>query len=110
MNLAPAEKEKIVEICERNDIEFCAVFGSFARGEATEESDIDLLVRFSKSKGFDWADAALEIEDALGRKVDLATENMIGKDIRESVYRDLKVLFDKSAKNRKDVGEFIVKG
>ena len=51
MYLANAEKEKIVEICERNDIEFCAVFGSFARGEATEESDIDLLVRFSKPIG-----------------------------------------------------------
>ena len=98
MNLATAEKEKIIEICERNDIEYCAVFGSFARGEATKESDIDLLVRFSKPKGFDWITAALEIEDALGRKVDLATENMIGKYIRESVYRDLKVLLDKSAK------------
>ena len=66
MNLASAEKEKIVEVCKRNDIEFCAVFGSFARGEATEASDIDLLVRFSKPKGFDWVNAALEIEDALG--------------------------------------------
>ena len=51
MNLASTEKEKIVEICERNDIEFCAVFRSFARGEAGEESDIDLLVRFSKPIG-----------------------------------------------------------
>jgi uncharacterized protein len=98
MNLASAEKEKIVEICERNDIEFCAVFGSFARGEATETSDIDLLVRFSKPKGWDWINAALEIEEALGRKVDLATENMIGKYIRESVFRDLKVIYDKSTK------------
>jgi uncharacterized protein len=50
MNLASAEKEKIVEICERNDIEFCAVFGSFVRGEAGSESDIDLLIRFAKPK------------------------------------------------------------
>ena len=41
MNLALAEKEKIIEICKRNDISYCAVFGSYARGEATEESDID---------------------------------------------------------------------
>lgn len=95
MNLATAEKEKIVEICERNDIEFCAVFGSFARGEATAESDIDLLVRFSKPKGFDWVDAALEIEDALGRKVDLVTENGLSPYIRENVLKNLEVLYGK---------------
>lgn len=95
MNLATAEKEKIVEICERNDIEFCAVFGSFARGEATDESDIDLLVRFSKPKGFDWVDAALEIEDALGRKVDLVTENSLSPYIRENVLKNLEVLYGK---------------
>ena len=93
MNLALAEKEKIVEICERNDIEFCALFGSFARGEATEESDIDLLVRFSKPKGIDWIDAALEIEDTLGRKVDLVTEKSLHPLIRDSVLKDLQVIY-----------------
>ena len=95
MNLATAEREKIVEICERNDIEFCAVFGSFARGEATETSDIDLLVRFSKPKGWNWVNAALEIEDALGRKVDLVTENALSPYIRENVLKDLEVLYGK---------------
>ncbi len=96
MNLATAEKEKIVEICERNDIEFCAVFGSFARGEATDESDIDLLVRFSKPTGWAFYGIADELEKVLGRKVDLATENMIGKRIRESVFRDLKVIYEET--------------
>ena len=95
MNLVAAEKEKIVEICERNDIEFCALFGSFARGEATETSDIDLLVKFSKPKGFDWVDAALEIEDTLGRKVDLVTEKGLSPYIRENVLKDLEVLYGK---------------
>ena len=92
MNLASAEKEKIVKICERNDIEFCALFGSFARGEATEESDIDLLVKFSKPIGWAFYGIVEELENALGRKVDLATENMVGERIRESVFRDLKVI------------------
>jgi len=95
MNLALTEKEKIVEICERNDIEFCALFGSFARGEAGEESDIDLLVKFSKPKGFDWLDAAFEIEDALGKKVDLVTEKGLSPHVREYVLKDLQVLYDK---------------
>ncbi len=95
MNLALAEKEKIVEICERNDIDFCALFGSFARGEANKQSDIDLLVRFSKPKGFDWLDAAFEIEDALGKKVDLVTEKGLSPHVREYVLKDLQVLYDK---------------
>lgn len=93
MNLAPTEKEKIVEICKRNDIEFCALFGSFARGEANDESDIDLLVRFSKPKGIDWLDAAFEIEDTLGRKVDLITEKSLHSLIRESVFKDLEIFY-----------------
>ncbi len=97
MNLASAEKEKIVEICERNDIEFCALFGSYARDEATEESDIDLLVRFSKPIGlFGFVGIEQELQEALGRKVDLATDKMIGKYIRENVFHDLKVIYEKT--------------
>ena len=92
MNLAKSEKEKIIEICKRNNISYCAVFGSYARGEATETSDIDLLVKFSKPKGFNWLDAAFEIEDALGKKVDLVTENGLHPLIRENVLKDLQVI------------------
>ncbi len=94
MNLAPAEKEKIIEICKRNDISYCALFGSFARGEANENSDVELLVRFSKPKGWDWINAALEIEDALGRKVDLITENGLSKYIKSKVLKDLQVIYE----------------
>ena len=94
MNLANSEKEKIIEICKRNDISYCALFGSFARGEATEKSDIDLLVRFSKPKGWNWISAALEIEDALGKKVDLVTENALSPYIKDNVFKDLQVIYE----------------
>ncbi len=90
MNLAFSEKEKIIEICKRNDISYCALFGSFARGEANENSDIDLLVRFSKPIGWKFYGIAEDLQDALGKKVDLATENMLNKYIRKSVLEDLK--------------------
>jgi hypothetical protein len=92
MELNAEQKQKIIEICKRNDISYCAIFGSFARGEATEESDIDLLVKFSKPKGWDWLDAAVEIENVLGRKVDLVTENGLHPRIRERVLKDLQVI------------------
>lgn len=99
MRLASNEKEKIIEICRRNDISFCALFGSFARGEANSDSDIDLLVRFSKPKGYDWLDAAIEIEEALGKKVDLITEASLSKHVREYVDKDLQVLYGERQPN-----------
>ena len=96
MNLALAEKEKIAEICKRNDISYCAVFGSFARGEADENSDIDLLVRFSKPIGWKFYGIAEDLQEILGKKVDLATENMLNKYIRESVLRDLQVIYEET--------------
>ena len=99
MYLSESEKEKIIEICERNDVSYCAVFGSFARGEATDQSDIDLLVEFSKPKGFDWISGALEIEDALGKKVDWVTVGGLSKYIRENVLKELQVLYEKRQPN-----------
>lgn len=100
MKLALAEKEKIIEICEHNDIEFCALFGSFARGEANKDSDVDLLVRFSKPIGWAFYGIAEELESALGRKVDLATENMLGRRIRQSVLHELQVIYEKTEQRR----------
>lgn len=99
MDLIASEKEKIAEICRKNDISFCGLFGSFARGEGKPESDIDLLVRFSKPKGYDFLDAAIEIEEALGRKVDLITEAGLSKHVREYVYKDLQVLYGERQQN-----------
>ena len=96
MKLALSEKEKIIEICKRNDISFCALFGSFARGEADEDSDIDLLVRFSKPIGWKFYGIAEDLQEVLGKKVDLATENMLNKYIRESVLRDLQVIYEET--------------
>lgn len=100
MFLSEAEKQKIVEICRCNNIYYCAVFGSFARGEATGESDVDLLVKFSKPIGWAFYGIAEDLETALGRKVDLATENMIGKRIRESVMRDLQTIYEETEQHR----------
>ncbi len=46
----PFDTRKLIEICRQNDVAMIGVFGSAAGGEATAQSDIDLLVRFSKGK------------------------------------------------------------
>lgn len=96
MHLAKSEKEKIIEVCKRNDISYCALFGSFARGDANGTSDIDLLVRFEKPIGWAFFGIAEDLQDKLGRRVDLATEAMLNKHIRDSVLSDLQVIYEKA--------------
>ncbi|MBA2621923.1 MAG: nucleotidyltransferase family protein [Acidobacteria bacterium] len=100
MYLSESDNQKIIEICRRNDVSYCAVFGSYARGEAKAESDVDLLVKFSKPVGWAFYGIAENLEKTLGKKVDLATDKMIGKYIRESVMRDLKVIYEETEQRR----------
>ena len=88
------DTEKLEEICRRNDVAMLGVFGSMARGEATEQSDIDLLVRFSKGKSLlDLVRMEREISSALGRKADLLTEAAISPYLRDRVKRELRVIY-----------------
>ena len=66
-----------------------ALFGSFARGEPSAESDFDFLVAFEK-KSFDaYMDLKAFLEDLLGRPVDLVLANTIKPRLREHISREL---------------------
>ena len=89
------DTKKLAEICRQNDIDRLGVFGSAARGEATQESDIDLLVHFSRPKSLlTLIGLEEEIEDALGKSVDLVTEAAVSPYIRDSVLEDLVVIYE----------------
>ena len=87
----------LINICRENDVSKLGMFGSAARGEADDDSDIDLLVEFSKRKSL-LALVSLErkMSAALGRKVDLLTEAAISSYLRERIKRDLCVIYEAS--------------
>ena len=60
-------------------------FGSFSRDEQTEESDIDILVEFSKPIGWDFFDLKDLLEKELGVKVDLVSTKALRKQLRDSI-------------------------
>ncbi len=66
------------------------VFGSMARGEAREQSDIDRIVRLSKRKSLlEMVKLEREVSTALGRRNDLLTDNSISPYLRDRVRREL---------------------
>jgi len=86
-------KIKTVPILKRHDVEFAALFGSYARQEAESDSDVDLVVRYSKPKGLEHVGLALELEEALKEKVDLVTERSVDKYLKPFIQRDLEILY-----------------
>ena len=67
-------KRKAAPVLRRYDVARAAVFGSMARGDGTQDSDIDLLVEFKGRKSLlDLAGLKLELEELLGRQVDVVT-------------------------------------
>jgi len=91
----PFDTAKIIELCRQNDVSSLGVFGSMARGEANAQSDIDLLVEFSKPKSL-LALVALErqMTTAVGRKIDLLTRPAISPYLRDRILRDLRIIYE----------------
>ena len=91
----PFDVNKLIEICRQNGIVQIALFGSVARGEADQQSDIDLVVEFSERISL-LRFAALErrLSEALGRRVDLLTEAAISPYLREKIKSDLRVIYE----------------
>ena len=78
------------ELRERYAVRSLSVFGSYARGEQTAESDLDLLVEFDEAPGLiTFVGLAHLIEDRTGLPVDLATRPMLGPRIAPGVEADL---------------------
>ena len=76
-------------LAERFGIIGLALYGSFARDQAADHSDVDVLVEFDTPP--DWKTyfgAVAYLEDLLGRPVDMATISEVRKEIRPFVERD----------------------
>ncbi|MEK9182144.1 MAG: nucleotidyltransferase family protein [Patescibacteria group bacterium] len=86
-------QNKILPVLKEYGIKHAAVFGSVSRGEDKPKSDIDIIVSFGKPMGmFAYMSLIRKMEDKLGRKVDLVTENSINKFVRPYIQPDLKTI------------------
>jgi predicted nucleotidyltransferase len=70
-------------------IKSMAIFGSYARKEQKDTSDLDILVEFSENIGIRFVDLAEELEDIVGFKVDLVSRKGIKENYLKSIDSDL---------------------
>jgi predicted nucleotidyltransferase len=79
-------KEELPNLRDEYSVDTLAVFGSYARGEQREGSDIDILVEFSEPVGFfEFMRLEFHLTDLLGVKVDLVTPDALRPIMRDDI-------------------------
>jgi predicted nucleotidyltransferase len=94
--LTTRSEVQVDDICDKYGISYLGLFGSMARGEAREDSDVDLLVKFDDHSNiglFDLDRVQRDLEMRFGRKVDLITK--LNKYIQPEAMKDLKTIYER---------------
>jgi predicted nucleotidyltransferase len=82
-------RAEILRIAKENGATRVRIFGSFARGTARPESDLDLLIDFELGRNLlDLIAVKQDIEDLVGRPVHVLTEAAISPYMRDEILRD----------------------
>jgi len=82
-------REMMIDILRRNGVKRASFFGSIARGEMTEDSDVDLLVEFEGRRSLlDLAHLKNELEDAVNRRVDLLTYKSLHPRLKDRILAE----------------------
>ncbi|NHV96182.1 MAG: nucleotidyltransferase family protein [Thaumarchaeota archaeon] len=82
---------QILPVLKRFGVKKAAIFGSLARGEGSEESDVDILVEFEPGKSLlDLAGLKIELEETLGRRVDVSTYNSLHPLLKDRILKGQK--------------------
>jgi predicted nucleotidyltransferase len=84
------KREDILKIATKHGAFNVRVFGSVARGEETENSDIDFLIDYDLAKTSPWFPGGLlvDLEDLLGCKVDIVTEKSLHHLIKQRILKE----------------------
>jgi len=87
--LLQQKRDEIIKIASRHGAKNIRVFGSSARSEAGSDSDIDFLIDLESDRSlFDLGELLLELQELLGRKVDVVTEDSIYWLLRRRILKE----------------------
>jgi len=83
-------KGSVEEIRQRFSVKSLSIFGSIARDEAIDNSDVDVLVTFNQKASFDiFMDLKFYLEDLLGTSIDLVTDKALRPKVRQAIEREM---------------------
>jgi predicted nucleotidyltransferase len=88
-NIKTLLKKHKAQLCAKYPIVSLAVFGSYSRNEQTNTSDVDILVDFSAPIGIKFIDLADDLEQILGKNVDLVSKKGIKEPYFNAIKSDL---------------------
>lgn len=88
--------QQLAPLCKQNKIKYLGVFGSYARGEDTLQSDVDLLVDFEHTKSFfELAHIQSEFEKIFEKKIDLVLRSSVKRSIKPYIQKDIITIYEK---------------
>ena len=93
LQLIKDKKREILDLAEKYGAYNIRIFGSVARGDDDEKSDIDFLVDFKEGVSLlDWGGLLMDLKDLLGHNVDVATEKVLKQRIKDRILREAQPL------------------
>ena len=94
-------KIKILPILGKYGASMASIFGSVARGEATDESDVDILVELPEGSSLlDLAGLKIDIEEILSRSVDVLTYNSLHPLLRDRILSEQEPIICQNSQNQ----------
>jgi predicted nucleotidyltransferase len=93
----PRKKQEIMQLLEKQlpylkekyGVQRIAVYGSFAKGNQTRKSDVDILVQLTRPLGLEFIELAYHLEKILKKKVDLATFDTLKRSLESPRYKHI---------------------
>lgn len=87
INMLKKHKKKL---CKKYNIESIGIFGSYARGEENQDSDVDVLVEYKITPGFfEFLDLEDELKSIFNKKVDLVTKPALKPLIKDKIIKEV---------------------
>ena len=98
MKLSSAEIKTISEYFADKPVLRAYVFGSYARGDADDKSDIDLLLQFdyTRSIGLQYVGMQLDLENLLNKRVDFSSEDFLKPRIKALIEKEKQLVYEKA--------------
>jgi len=97
MYLSSKDKTKLSIYFKTQPVLKAYLFGSFARGEGDEQSDIDLVLELDHTHpiGLQYFGIKLDLEELLQKKVDILTPNSISKYIQSYIQNEMQLIYER---------------